>query len=420
MTREEAEQAHWNAVALGELLEIVPHLSYPLQKEDLVLAVNRLIDGTPLKTTVSLSHLLQTSPRTIGGWQMQSRPQLVTLLQTCRFLGISPQHLFFEKSGDSILTISRGENAALYKNLKKPRNLHDPEKLRRSLEEVLDSEEEPSPSLQEVAQRLGYSDKSQIYRSFPEIAHAITRKHRKHQEHHASQTLSSDKLRLALEAVLASDEEPPPSTQEVAQRLGYQSTGFIYKRFPQLARAISLKKRNSEHLRQALETLLESADPPTTHQEVAKLLGCSINKLQKYFPELPNTLKKLRIQSFDIEGLQLALEKELLSDEEPRSLTEVARDLGHSVETLVRKFPLLCQKIVDRRKVYRKTHRELRKQKIVCEIQRVVFSLHAEQKYPSLHQTLKLVDRSCVSPPLFFVEAFVPWRKALEDLDYRK
>src|SRR5258708_40190552 len=176
--------------------------------------------------------------------------------------------------------------------------------------------------------------------------------------------MSLDELRQALEAVLNSDEEPPPSIQEVAQRLGYRHPAFLYKRFPQLVRAISLKKRNSERLQQALETLLENADPPTTQQEIAKCLGCSIKKLHQCFPELPNALKKRRKQPFDIEGLQLALEKELLSSEEPRSLTEVAQSLGHSVWVLVKMFPSLCQKIVDRRKVYRRIRSELRKQKI--------------------------------------------------------
>lgn len=123
--------------------------------------------------------------------------------------------------------------------------------------------------------------------------------------------------------------------------------------------------------------------------------------------------------SWDIEGLQVALEKELLSDEEPRSLAEVAKSLGYPVRTLMKFFPSLCQKIIVRGQVHRKMHNELRKQKIQDEVKRVMLIIHAEQEYPSLAQVLKLIDRSCVCPPLFYLEAYVPWKKILEVLGYR-
>ncbi len=53
MTNEELEQAVWNATVVGELLEVAPCLSSPLQKEDLVLAINSLISRMPVKKTPS-------------------------------------------------------------------------------------------------------------------------------------------------------------------------------------------------------------------------------------------------------------------------------------------------------------------------------------------------------------------------------
>ncbi len=258
--------------------------------------------------------------------------------------------------------------------------------------------------------------------------------------------MGSDKLRQALETVLASDEEPPPSLKEVAQRLGYQSTSPIQIRFPQLSRAItaqyhqgypyfaflaqcfpqlpyamSLKRGNSEDLQQTLETLLENADPMIwQQQQLMKRLGYSIHKLRHCFPELANILQRRLIQSFDIEGLQVALEKELLSENEPRSLAAVARSLGYPVQILTRFFPSVCQQIIARGKLHRKRRRELRQQKIQEEVQRVALHMLAEQKYPSFSQVLKRVDRFCVCPPIFYLEVHVPWRKLLEELGYRR
>lgn len=179
--------------------------------------------------------------------------------------------------------------------------------------------------------------------------------------------LSSDELRQALEAVLTSDEDPPPSLEEVTKRLGYRSSTVLRNRFPELCSAIV-----SRHT-------------------------------------VP----------IDIKGLRVALERELLSNEEPRSMREVARDLGHPVQTLLRYHPDLCHEIAARRKAYRKRNKEARRQKIREEVRRVVLAMHAEKKYPSQRRVMEHVDRSCVSPPLFELEAYIPWCEVLIELAYQ-
>ncbi len=301
-------------------------------------------------------------------------------------------------------------------NAKERRRL---EELRQALEAVLASNEDPPPSVPEVAQRLGFRSERSLYRRLPELSREIAERYRKY-KFNRQKLMSLEELRQALEAILANDEEPFPSIQEVAQRLGYRHPTFLYKHFPELSRAISMKKRNSEDLQQKLETFLKDADPATTQQEIAKHFGWSINKLHHHFPELRSTLEKRLIQSFDIEALQAALEKELTSDSAPQSLSAVARSLGYPVRTLMRFFPEICQKIIVRGQVYRKAHSELRKQRVQDKVQRAVLTIHAEQKYPSLHQVLKLIDLSCVNPPIFYLEAYIPWKKILEDLGYSK
>src|SRR5260370_27217991 len=168
---------------------------------------------------------------------------------------------------------------------------------------------------------------------------------------------------------------------------------------------------------------MENADPMIwQQQQITKRLGYSIHKLHHCFPELSDLLQRGLVQSsdLDIEGLQAALEKELLSENEPRSLAAVARSLGYPLQILKRFFPSVCQQIIARGKLHRKRRRELRQQKIQEEVQRVVLHMHAEQEYPSFSQVLKRVDRFCVCPPIFYLEVHVPWRKLLEELGYRR
>ena len=291
------------------------------------------------------------------------------------------------------------------------------DELRQALEAVLASEEEPPLSVPEVAQRLGYRSERTLYKRFPEFSRSIAERYHKY-KFNREEIMNLDELRQALEAVLASEEEPFPSMNEVAQFLGYRSPSFLYKHFPDLSRAITTKKHRSENLPQKVEILLKDAAPTITQQEIAKQLGCSIHKLHRHFPEVSSILEQRFIQSFDLEALQAALEKELVTENEVRSLSAVAKDLGYPVRTLTKFFPSLCQKIIARGHLYRKKHNALRRQKIQEEVQHIVFTINADQQYPSFNQMLKRIDRSCVHPPIYYLEACVPWRKALESLGY--
>jgi AraC-like DNA-binding protein len=289
--------------------------------------------------------------------------------------------------------------------------------LQHALEAVLASQEEPPLSVPEVAQRLGYRSERTLYKRFPELSRTIAERYQKY-KFNREEIMNVDELRQALEAVLTSEEEPFPSMNEVAQFLGYRSPTFLYKHFPDLSRAITIKKRRSGNLPQKLEILLKDAAPTITQQEIAKQLGCSIKKLHRHFPELSSILEQRFIQSFDLEAVKAALEKELATENEARSLSAVAKDLGYPVRTLTKFYPSLSQKIIVRGQLHRKRHNELRKQKIQEEVQHVVFTIDAEQQYPSLDQILKRIDRSCVHPPIYYLEAYVPWRKALESVGY--
>src|SRR5258708_37813348 len=105
---------------------------------------------------------------------------------------------------------------------------------------MITTDDEPPPSIQYVDLRLGYPRAGQLRRRFPELTRAIVVQHQKY-GFNSKKRLSADALRQALETILASDEEPPPSILEVALRLGYRSVSALYSRFPELTHAIVAK-----------------------------------------------------------------------------------------------------------------------------------------------------------------------------------
>src|SRR5258708_39605 len=232
------------------------------------------------------------------------------------------------------------------------------DELRRALEAGLASSEEPPLSLLEVDHRLGYRNASPLRRRLPELARAIAARERKHKSSQR-ESMSSDELQQALEDILASSEEPPPSIHEVAQRLGYRSACPLRSRFPELCRAITEKHQNhnplnrkrmsSVELRQALEAILASnEEPPPSIHEVAQRLGYrGAHELHRRFPELANAIvtkcqqynpsRKKRLSTVE---LQQALEGILASNEEPPpSIQEGSNRLGyHALCLLYRRF----------------------------------------------------------------------------------
>ncbi len=94
----------------------------------------------------------------------------------------------------------------------------------------------------------------------------------------------TEKIQLALEAVLQGDEFPPPSMRKVAQHLNYDQS-HLRKHFPDLCRAISARhrsyqqeqrlsriRRTSDDVQQAARILNEYGGS-LSERQVGKLLG---------------------------------------------------------------------------------------------------------------------------------------------------
>src|SRR6266566_5262033 len=417
---DEFEREMWNATAIGKLLEVASRLSSTLQKEDLALAVDSLINRMPIKKVVSLTRLLERkSVETVALWQKGLEiPRMNILLQMCHLLDISPEQLFLRESDGELITISE-EHKKFNRELNPvhTRTPRDPEELRRALETVLASDEEPFPSITEVTQRLGYCSKSSLYQRCPELAYALAAKHQKYRKSHPTEKMNSDELRHALEAELASNEEPPPSLHEVAQRLGYRHAGPLRRRLPELVHAIAARDRkhshsqresmSSEELQHALESILASSEepPPSLHEAAQRLDYRNTSPLRRRFPELCRTITEkhqdhnpFRRRSMSSVELRRALESILASNEEPPpSIHEVAQRLGYrGANELHKRFPDLANAIV---KNYQKYDPSPKKRMSSIELQQKLESILAsnEEPPPSIQEVAHRLGYSSVS-----------------------
>lgn len=168
-------------------------------------------------------------------------------------------------------------------------------------------QEEPTPSVLDVAQRLGVA-RSSLYINHAELCrtlatkHRYTRNHRKLYEKVAARRTEyrihqQNHLRNTLKLLLL--DNPPPSLNEAAKRLGYKDYKLckktLLKYFPDLVAA--LKARLEEHRkfkRYRILKVLEEAlceNPPPSREEVVGRTGYSSIHIWVTFPAQLEAIK---------------------------------------------------------------------------------------------------------------------------------
>jgi hypothetical protein len=126
------------------------------------------------------------------------------------------------------------------------------------------------------------------------VTQSQTQPKRKRVTSHGSINDSSQVKRL-LQAAL--NECPPRSVTEIAEGLGYRSCSSLFYHASDLCHAISAryadyqKTERLKEIQYALEAVLGSQEyPPPPMYEVAKRLGTSVPTLKQYCPDLCNTI----------------------------------------------------------------------------------------------------------------------------------
>lgn len=120
-------------------------------------------------------------------------------------------------------------------------------------------------------------------------------------------------------------------------------------------------------------------------------------------------------QRFDLERCQMALQAALDSNNEPRSLRQIAQQLGYEdAHQLVYHFPEECKLVMLRAQAYRQQRKAQRLVQVGEQVRQAVFSVHSQGFYPSHRRLRTLLPSALMRQP----EAKEAWRIALQELGY--
>jgi len=173
----EAEETGWHmwmAENIGELLAVAPTLPVLPRRERITYAMAVCVEEAARGTESVLAQALGLRPAGAWEWLHTERtPRLDLLLRLCDLVGIS---LLDFLTAEDIHVGPLRTNRPWMKfspQQRSSRRPFDGEGVRQALEEILVSEEQPPPSLCEVARRLD-RQVSVLAVRFPDLCHAIS------------------------------------------------------------------------------------------------------------------------------------------------------------------------------------------------------------------------------------------------------
>ena len=226
--------------SLGELIAATPSINSPPARNRISNVLSTYINQVFGGNLAAASRKLEREKATLSSWYKgKAVPQLNQLLLLAQDLDISLTD-FLTK--DSLLAdlknkfpASESSPVKRFRKSYQRMDLDRKQVLNIVLQEIID--EDPPPSLEDVALRLRYRPLVLQYH-FPEFCQKIKVRHADYKK-----VCQQQKIQPVLEAAL--QEYPPPSLLEITRRLGYKNHSYLSKYFPELSGSIS--KRYQEH-----------------------------------------------------------------------------------------------------------------------------------------------------------------------------
>ena len=144
----------------------------------------------------NLAEKLQLSRRTVNAWKLGRQvPQIESLMRLCYCCGVSLYDLFTLQFGTLNLDKLKPRSLPDIPNPTRNRRHRIPIDLvyiRQSLEAVLVCEEQPPPSMREVARRLNHSPR-ELREHFPELCRAISKRRKNYYKIRGEEKLEQQK-----------------------------------------------------------------------------------------------------------------------------------------------------------------------------------------------------------------------------------
>jgi hypothetical protein len=235
------------------------------------------------------------------------------LLRMCHELKVPMMSLFTEAPPEAEATSFSKADVEKRRSDVRPRRRT--EQIRNALQQAV--AEQPAPSLGDIARRLGYSTTSRLYVADNVLCRMIVRNFNKSGRSYwwrrgRTKGPEESAIRGALQDALSL--EFPVAVYRIARDLGFETESPVTARFPDLCGAIKAKRAAVREARRArTAAALKSAlneDPPPTLEEVAKRLGYdSDNSIKALEPRLCARLVERRRRL--VEQSKNALKKQL-------------------------------------------------------------------------------------------------------------
>lgn len=356
------EYQMWAAREVGQLLASAPQ-AQPTGRKNLQTFVARFIDSFFEGNVLAAADAAGCRRVSFHNWYTgRTAPRIDLLLRLCFELNIPLASLTTSHTAET-KEAAFGKRAAAAARRRETAPQRTAEQIRQAL--LVAAEEQPPPSIRELAKRLGYTTPTRLYLADSKLSRTIVRNFNKSGRkqwwrRRGAKSPSEAAIRQALEESLAL--EVPEAVHRTAASLGYDTECPLTARFPELCRAIKLKReRAAAGRRTALAAALESAlaeEPPPSLAEITRRLGNARGTMRDVEPELRGKLVARRREFVERskEGLRQRLEA-TLKDDPPPSLREVHARIGITHNVLYENFPELHRAIVGRHREYRQRNK---------------------------------------------------------------
>jgi TniQ len=418
----EFERQAWEAASVADWIEVAQKRNSPPAKELLQTTLLTCIDQITDGRVNTFAKLMDSEA--IRRWgRGKSTPRLDTILNICFVLGTTlTDFLSGQVIVDGVFKSSKSLNEI--RRLAPSTSSGNQEKVLQALNEAL--EEDPPPTVEEVARRLGYGTGGALRVRFLERCQQISMKNkawrasrpkpvynrRKNAEKIGDKEKSSvkDAIKRTIERALA--EEYPPSVPEIAWSLNFKTGAALRGRFPDLCRSISSKRaeyrkeQSRRRIEEKLKTIMNE-DPPVSLWETARRLGFkSPDTLREKFKEECRAIIKRhseRKRARD-EAVRLKL-LPFLEEEPPRPLKRAAEILSLPMSYLYKDHRDLCVAISSRHTDFIKESKAKSIEALKADVRRIIVEIEGRGEYPTVEYILSLIDSPFAEKP--WIEAKV-------------
>ena len=389
----------WLADAWGQLLaharEVRPKI-LPARVRDVLVACTEVFAE---ENRAAVAETVQCYPQVFGNWfNGHHRPRADNLLRAWYQLKL-PVSLLFSPNGELSRQV-KGQTTVRIKRVKNVVPKRSREQLRKALEEALD--EQPTPSVNEVARRLGYAKAYWLYAVHPALSARITKKYRRPgridwwRKRGIKPLYAPPQVKKILEDHL-SVKGPIPPLHRIAVSLGYANDGNFRINFPELCRALATKiaRQKAERaavIGPALEQALQEYPPPSVREVCRRVRFSSSSSLKAHAPILYARLIKHRRDYPKVRRAELRNKlKAALNETPPPSPKEVFTRMGITLSIARRNFPKLYRAIVIRYGQYKHQQVRARLEAAKQEIPPIVRRLHEQGICPSVPRVRSLL-----------------------------